>query len=165
MKTHSRRNAFTLIELMVVVGLIALVLAGMGTLLSNKGGSAHALGSASAGLSSLVSAARARAALTGNVTAVFVNNDPSNNATKTGYLQQCFIAEKNTSGAWTRTDTVFNMPQGIYVVPQTAPSPLTRGSSALKAMSATFNNISTWMGVEFDACGKPLDGTGGDILV
>lgn len=119
---HRSLRAFTLLELLVVVALIgglSLVL-----LLGLEGsGKPAALQSAQATVSSLLTAARLKAAASGRHCRVLVANDP---ADPERYLRFLALQQARQPGAsvaeWDTVQTVF-LPGDAFVVPATVTSP------------------------------------------
>lgn len=109
-----RRRAFTLLELLVVVGLIAamsfLLLGGLA-----GGSQSAALQAGQATLSNLVAAARSRAVASGRSTRLLVQHDAQSPVAAERYLR--FLAlEELRQGEWRTLQTV-SLPRGIHVVP------------------------------------------------
>lgn len=109
-------KAFTLLELMVVIGVIAAVAVFLfsGLLGSSKGAS---LQSSQAMVANLITAARTKAAATGHKTRVLVHADP---AVPERYLRLVLLQVGRTSGAspgeW-ETVQLVALPPGVFVVP------------------------------------------------
>ena len=110
-----RQSAFTLLELLVVVGLIAMasfLLVDLG-----DGGKAAALKSSQALVGNLVTAARTKASASGCKTRLLVHADPSQ---PERYLRLVVLQLARQPGSspaeWGTTQLVF-LPVGIYVVP------------------------------------------------
>jgi type II secretory pathway pseudopilin PulG len=120
-KDHApyRQSAFTLIELMVVIGLIILLVSGLSLALGDTAG--NALSSAQNLIGSLVGSARAQAALnqTEARLIIYAARPPSGDADKYLRLLQVFIA--NTPGSasttWQPVGSPVYLPRGVYVVP------------------------------------------------
>jgi len=128
------RAAFTLVELLVVIGLIVLLAGGIGVALSG-GNKSTALQSAQGSLASALSMARAQAALTGYDAAVAVNTGAtSTNSDR--YLRYYVVIVKDSTGAWNTTGEGEYLPSGVYFVPKVTPS-----SSAVLDSSINFNGL------------------------
>ena len=113
------RRAFTLIELMMVVGLIALLVTLLGLSLGDKGG--NSLASAQKMLGSLVGSARAQAAVTQAEARILVygTQPPSGDAEKFLRMLRVVVAETPgaTSTRWRSVGAPVFLPRGVYVVP------------------------------------------------
>lgn len=106
-------HGFTLLELLVVIGLIAVLAGGIGLSLG-KGNSGNSLKSAQATLASALSGARAQAALNQSDAALFVNAAPNSE----NFMREFRIAVKTATNNWqTRGDPIV-LPSGIYLVPK-----------------------------------------------
>lgn len=112
-------QAFTLLELLVVVGLIALLAAGFGIALGDTGG--NALASAQSTLATMVGSARAQAAVhqTEAVLAIYGTRPPTGDPDK--FLRLLQVFRNNTPGAarptWVAAGSPAMLPRGVYVVP------------------------------------------------
>lgn len=108
-------RAFTLIELLVVIGLIAVLAGGLGLALSDKGNRASSLQNGQYTISSLLSGARARAALSQTSARLFVNSSPGSE----GFLREFYIATQTgtPSTKWVVSGDPVLLPLGIYLVP------------------------------------------------
>lgn len=109
-----RSSAFTIIELLVVIGLIAVLTAGIGIALTT-GGKGSALQNSQAIVNSLFAGARGQAAIRQADAAVLVNVLPSSD----GFLREFCIATKNASGDWVVTGDPVRIDREIYLVPPT----------------------------------------------
>ena len=110
------RRAFTLLELLVVIGLIAalslVLLGGLG-----GGGKSAALQSAQATLANLVSAARTKAQAGGGGARLLINIDPTSTNDPARFLRYVVIQEQ-VAGVWQPVPAVeIYLPEGVYVVP------------------------------------------------
>ncbi len=110
--------AFTLIELMVVIGLIILLVSGLSLSLGNTAG--NSLASAQNMVASLVGTARAQAAVnqTQARVVIYAARPPSGDADKYLRLLQVFVANPEGSRTWQAVGSPVYLPRGVYVVPQ-----------------------------------------------
>jgi type II secretory pathway pseudopilin PulG len=164
--------AFTLIELMVVVGLIMLMVGGLSLSLGDTGG--NSLASAQKMIGSLVGSARAQAAVNQTEARVLVygTRPPSGDSDKFLRLLQVFIANPEGSNTWVPVGSPVYLPRGLYVVPTstagllasgviwpTNPAPLstlgttTGPGAAQQPVGTAFNAATTVFYVEFEADG------------
>ena len=127
---RSGDRAFTLIELMVVIGLIAVLAAGVGIAMKNKN-PGSGLRSAQSTLVSLLSSARGQSALNQVDAMILVQADPSN----INYLRSVKVVVRTTSGLpnFQEVGSEVILPEGVYVVP---PSTSATGVT-LKSTSAS----------------------------
>lgn len=116
MKTQ-RAGAFTLLELLVVIGLIAVLSTALITGLAG-GGRAVALGSAQSLLANYVSAARTQALASGRATRLLINNNRNNPAS---YRRQIVLVEEN--GLTLIALHSAALPAGTYILPNKARIP------------------------------------------
>lgn len=112
-----RHSAFTLVELLVVLGIMALMAGGLGLALQD-GSPAVALESAQGTVASLVTAARGQAALSQRRTRLVVNADPADERFLRGILVA--VESAPNSGQWRVAADGALLPRGIYVVPGSA---------------------------------------------
>jgi prepilin-type N-terminal cleavage/methylation domain-containing protein len=115
MKLRGSR-AFTLLELLVVVGLIAALAVGMFSALSG-GGQSASLQSAQATLANLVTAARTKASATGRKTRLLVSVEPSVPERYLRTLVLQLAREPGASPANWDTIQAITLPAGVFVVP------------------------------------------------
>ncbi len=109
-----RSRAFTLLELLVVMGLIAafsLLLIGRW----ENGGRAASLKSAQAMLANLVTVARTNALANGRSSRILVHVDPASPDDPQRYLRYV-VVQLNTVDGWQTVTDAF-LPAGIYIVP------------------------------------------------
>jgi type II secretory pathway pseudopilin PulG len=136
----TRRNAraFSLIELLVVVGLIVLLVGGVGLALGGRGGEGAALTNAQNIMAGLVGAARAQAALhqTRVRLAIYAQMPPAANADASKYLRSLILLREDPvdSGRYVAAGDPVTLPAPICVVPP-APVP----SNHLRS-GVTWNN-------------------------
>lgn len=115
------RGGFTLIELIVVIGIIALLVGALGLALGNTG--ATSLATAQNTLATLVGTARAQAAVrqTEARVLVYATRPPSGDTEK--YLRYARVVTAATPGVtgtgaiWTAVGTPVALPRGVYLVP------------------------------------------------
>jgi prepilin-type N-terminal cleavage/methylation domain-containing protein len=120
-------RAFTLIELLIVVGLIALVAAGFGFALGDAGG--NSLSSAQTTLLTLLNQTRAQAAVhqTHARLYIYAVRPPLGDAGKYLRLLQVFSEDLPDSGRFFSAGPAVNLPRGIYVVPSSTTGLLASG--------------------------------------
>ena len=139
-------RAFSLIELMVVVGLITALVAFTGVALSGRGGDGVALSNAQVTLTGLVGATRAQAALhqTSARLIIYANQPPATNADSNKYLRalQVVRAETTATGAtvWVAAGNSVILPAPICIVPAT---PVPANHLKLPAGQTWNNNAAT----------------------
>ena len=114
-----RCRAFSLVELMVVVGIVAFVALGLGMALKDTGG--NALATAQTTLATLVGTARAQAAVhqTQAMLLIYGSRPPAGDAQKFLRLMQVFRDETPTgaSRTWVPAGSAVELPQGVFLVP------------------------------------------------
>jgi prepilin-type N-terminal cleavage/methylation domain-containing protein len=141
-------DAFTLLELLVVVALIAVLAGGVGLALRQPGESVS-LQSAQATLSAMLDATRARAALSQQDARCVIAADPGNSGTYLRYLRIVEQDPANSSNWLEVRDGVLLLP-GVFVVSPTSTDvpgnpawPASRRSTALSpaAQSMTINDV------------------------
>lgn len=109
MRANRKASGFTLVELLVVIGLIALVAAGLGVAMTG-GNPTATLRSAQGLLSSALTSARGQAALTQKNTEILVEAD---SATDETFLRRIIVVTDGT----TQVGVDIILPPGAYVVP------------------------------------------------
>lgn len=121
------RRAFSLVELLVVIGIIGLVAAGLGVALGDSGGNALATGQTT--LATLVATARAQAAVNQTEARLLVYGlrPPSGDPEKYLRLLQVVRAEPAGSSNWVPVGAAVSLPRGIYVVPPSTSGLLAAG--------------------------------------
>lgn len=135
----SLRRAFTLIELLVVIAVIGVLVGALGAAL-RSGDRGPALQAAQSNLSSLISAARAQAALDNTTCTVLIWADPSDLET---YLHRACVAEwvdtnnNGTGDSWARQGQVIDLPKGVYF----APGDMGSGFPAKKETAADWSTL------------------------
>lgn len=134
-RSRSRQAAFTLVELLVVVGLIV-VLAGAGALaLAGRGGEGAALANAQNIVAGLVGATRAQAALhqTRARLVIYGQIPPAANVDASKYLRTLVVLREDPVGSnrWVATGTPITLPTSICVVPP-APVPANHLGSGVR---------------------------------
>ncbi|MBI5382702.1 MAG: type II secretion system protein [Opitutae bacterium] len=118
------RAGFSLIELMVVLGIITLLLAAVGVALRGSGSQAAALQTAQSRVASLLGMARSQAAIY-QVRArlvVYAIQPPSGESDK--YLRYLLLVRETAynSSAWVAVGEPAYLPSPIYVVPPSVPT-------------------------------------------
>ncbi|GAB1488442.1 hypothetical protein MASR2M8_08870 [Opitutaceae bacterium] len=115
----ARRQAFTVVELMVVLALLV-VLAGAAGLALLQGNTTIALQGGQAVLIQSLAFARTQAALSGRNAALAVSHDP---AQPDQSLRVLAVALRAPSGAsWIRVSAWIPLPAGVALLPPTSPS-------------------------------------------
>ncbi len=111
------KDGFTLIELMIVIGLIILLVSGLSLALGDPAG--NSLSSAQNLVASLAGTARAQAAVTQAEArvVVYAARPPSGDAEKYLRVLQVFRNEPAGSSAWVAVGTPVYLPRGVYLVP------------------------------------------------
>lgn len=113
------RAAFTLLEVIVVAGLIALLAGGLG-LAFRGGGRAVALQTGQRTLAGLAAAARGHAAVSGRNAGLLVvsaSDRPGD------HLRRFIVAARSpVDGAWVPTDAWVTLPPGVALLPPAAPT-------------------------------------------
>lgn len=135
---------FTLVELLVVVGLIIVLLGGVGLALSGRGGEGAALANAQSLVSSMVGATRAQAALhqTTARLIVYAQQPPGANVDSSKYLRALQVLRLETlangTTVWVAAGDPVTLPEPICVVPP-APVP----TNHLRSGVTWNNNVAT----------------------
>ncbi len=114
----ARRRAFTLVELLVVVGLIVLLVGGIGFALGDTG--ATSLANAQNTLASLAGTARAQAAVRQTEARLLVHATRGDAEKYLRYLRVVVAATPGSTGPgarWIAIGSPVSLPRGIYVVP------------------------------------------------
>ncbi len=168
MAAHAALAGFTFVEVLVVVGLLAVLATTVGTLLTGPGDGV-ALQSGQATLAALCSAARSRAVAGGGETRLIVSADPADPA---GWLRFLQVVRADPGGPdrWLAEGSGFTLPPGVYVVPPTADAvpgdpawPEARCSTALSSPgeTMTINGIVTgpWYVVAYTTRGTTRGGS------
>lgn len=123
-----RVPAFTLIELMVVMGVMVVLLGAIALAVAGRGGEGAALANAQAIVSSLVGATRAQAALhqTNARLVVYAQIPPAANADAAKYLRALQVVRQDTlangTTVWVAVGSPVTLPNAVCVVPP-APVP------------------------------------------
>ncbi|MEZ5275890.1 MAG: type II secretion system protein [Opitutaceae bacterium] len=142
----SKARGFTLIELLAVIGLITVIL-GVLSFSLEGGGTAVGLQNGQAMVSSLVSAARGKAALTGNGSRLVLVADADH---PNEYLRCLAVLYIDQSGSWVQNDDLVYLPESIGVVPPDSVTvPVVDGIVWGTAEVSEFSSGST-MSVEID---------------
>lgn len=108
-----KEHAFTLIELLAVIGMMAVIM-GVLSFSFRGGGQAVGLQNAQAMCSSMVSAARGKAALTGRDARLILVSEATST---TDYLRRLAVQHQDESGNWLPPDQSIFLPKGVCVVP------------------------------------------------
>ena len=116
-----RTRAFTLLELLIVVGLIGVLVGGVSLALGDSSG--RSLATAQQQLASLVGQARANAAIGQTETRLLFYGNPPPVGDATRFLRQVQLARAVTPGSatttWEPIGPALTLPRGIYLVPPT----------------------------------------------
>lgn len=114
-----RRSGFTLVEMLAVIGIIAVLGVAIGVALSGSGSSTAALGNAQRMVSSMFQAARTNAVMKGQETAVIIYRDGGADREKA--LRFIGIVYRESDGApWKPLNRGTYLPKGLYFVPPTS---------------------------------------------
>jgi prepilin-type N-terminal cleavage/methylation domain-containing protein len=118
---------FTLIELMIVIGLILLLVGGLGFSLGDTAG--HSLATAQNLVAGLVDTARAEAAVnqTEARLVIYGSRPPTGDSGKFLRVLQVFRNEPSGSAAWVGVGNPVYLPRGVYVVPPSTAGLLAAG--------------------------------------
>lgn len=182
-RTPRSRRAFTLMELLVVIGLIAALAAGFTVAVGGSNRSV-ALESAQASLANFVSAARGRAVASGRPVRILVRNQTD----RQDYRRLLVLLHLRTAGSdegfagnWDVVSTL-ELPGGIYLLPDASQMPANLlansatwlgGSGAAMRSSVLFNltfsfnfdgQIESWEYFGFTEYGTNA-GTSGDLVL
>jgi prepilin-type N-terminal cleavage/methylation domain-containing protein len=125
-------RAFTIIELLVVIGLIGILAAGVGLALS-RGNSGTALQAGQGTLQSLISAARAQAAIRQATADLVIDTDRNSD----GFLRTFYIVVGGEA-----VGAPISLPQGIYLVPKDTSTTYSGGAIFEPATSDWTNRVS-----------------------
>ncbi len=142
-----RGAAFTLIELLMVVGLIGVIAGGLALALGDSAGNSLATGQTL--LSTMVGNARAQAAVNQTETRLLIYGarPPAGDAEKFLRLMQVVRAEPAGSQTWVAVGAPVALPRGIYVVPPSTTGLLVQGvvwpsnPPLLSTLAGPFNPI------------------------
>jgi type II secretory pathway pseudopilin PulG len=116
-------RAFSLVELMVVIGLVVLLAGGVGLALNDTGGSS--LATAQTTLASAVNLARSQAAVNQTETLLAIHAQPPPPNELDRYLKVIQVFRSTTPGSafasatWEPVGNPLVLPRGVYVVPPT----------------------------------------------
>ena len=123
--SDAKRAGFTLLELLIVIGVIILLTTGFAVALSGRGSEGAALANAQAMINGLVHSARAQAALyqTNTLLVVHAQMPPGSNNEAQQYLRSCLVVREDPvdSGRYVAVSDPVTLPAPICVVP---PSPV-----------------------------------------
>ncbi len=183
MKTRGVNAGFTLLELLVVVGLIAalsvILLGGLA-----GGGKSAVLHSAQASVANLVTAARIKALANGQSVRIAIHIDPGSKAEPSRFLRYLALQTQVAGGWQTTADAA--LPDGIYILPgnfsavpaglfgANAATPWRKAdgsalrSTALRDNQITLENINSqvaeqWVSITIAAAGTTAQA--GDIIL
>lgn len=137
---------FTLLELLVVIGVIVVLVGATGVAVAGRGGEGAALANSQAILTGLVNATRAQAAVhqTSARLVVYAQQPPGTNADAAKYLRSLIVLRQETaangSTFWVAAANPVTLPTPICVVP---PSPVPANHLRLPAGQTWNNNVAT----------------------
>ncbi|HUG10795.1 MAG TPA: prepilin-type N-terminal cleavage/methylation domain-containing protein [Opitutaceae bacterium] len=115
-------SAFTLIELLTVIAIIA-IFSGIVVVALRGGDKSQARDATVSTLSSLIASARSIAALKGVNAALLINNDTANTERYRRYVVVC--TANAASGLWEPVDAGVTLPVGVFVLTNADPLPTT----------------------------------------
>lgn len=163
-------RGFTLIELMVVIGIMVVLIGGVGFALRDTAGAS--LASAQNTLATLVGQARAQAAVNQTEARLLIHavRPPAGDADKYLRLLQVVIAVPAGSTTWQAVGSPVYLPRGVYIVPTSTAgllaqgitwlsnpvpvsSPLGSAGNPNQPVGTAFNGVGTVFFVEFKADG------------
>jgi prepilin-type N-terminal cleavage/methylation domain-containing protein len=142
-----RQRAFTLLELLVVVGLVAVLAGGLSMALKDTGGNSLATGQTT--LATMVGTARAQAAVNQTEARLLIygTRPPAGDPDKFLRLMQVVRAEPQGSQTWIPVGGAVALPRGIYVIPTATNGLLAAGVTwpsnppLLSTLGAPFNPV------------------------
>jgi type II secretory pathway pseudopilin PulG len=141
---HRRSGAFTLLELLVVIGIIVLLLAVSGIAVAGRAGEGAALANAQTMLTGLINTTRAQAAVhqTRARLVVYAQQPPGANADSAKYLRSLVVVREDPvdSGRYVAVGDAVTLPSPVCIVP---PSPVPTNHLGLPAGQAWNNNVAT----------------------
>ena len=139
-------RGFTLLELLVVIGVIVVLVGATGIAIAGRGGEGAALANAQTILTGLVNATRAQAAVhqTNARLVIYAQQPPGATADATKYLRSLVVLRQETAAngtpIWVAAGDPVTLPAPICVVP---PSPVPRNHLRLPTGQTWNNNVAT----------------------
>ncbi len=161
-----RAAAFTLFEILVVIGLIVLLGGALGLALwPNEGGSALRLQNSQRTFAALLNSTRLQAILKNTEARLIIHNDDSDPEKKLRYLGLIYKNPNNPDGAeWIAPRDGLLLPAGI-TFHETASNPLNTMRISFPKMQTVAGVGEQWYYYQFDSHGTAAPNTAGSRIV